>query len=131
MVAGWFNSYIIPGFVSYCSPLLARVTGKRPLPGSCLFVSNTLSPSHPTLCETVEQSTTCLNVTCCFVSIKHCQTAILSIYRSPSTCCKAAITELQSILMQLSTHVKYLIIAGDLILILSQICRFQKSTELC
>ena len=72
-----------------------------------------MSPSHPTLCETVEQSTTCLNVTCCFVSIKHCQTAILSIYRSPSTCCKVAITELQSILMQLSPHIKYLIIAGD------------------
>ena len=54
-----------------------------------------------------------MNVTCCLVSIKHCQTAILSIYRSPSTCCKAAITELQSILMQLSPHVKYLIIAGD------------------
>ena len=72
-----------------------------------------MSPSLPTLCETVEQSTTCLNVTYCFVSIKHCQTAILSIYRSPSTCCKAAITELQSIVMQLSPHVNYLIIAGD------------------
>lgn len=103
----------IPGFVSYCSPLLERTTGKRPLPGSCLFVSNTLSPSHPALCEIVEQSSTCLNVSCCFVSIKYSQTAVLSVYRSPSTCCAAAIAELQSILMQLSPHVKYVIVAGD------------------
>ena len=103
----------IPGFVSYCSLLLGRTTGTRPLPGSCLFVSNTLSPSHSALCETVEQSTTCLNVTCCFVSIQHSQTAVLSAYRSPSTRCTAAMTELQSILMQLSPHVKYVIVAGD------------------
>ena len=29
------------------------------------------------------------------------------------TCCKAAVDELQSILMQLSPHVKYLIVAGN------------------
>ena len=104
---------VVPGFTSYCSPLLRRTTGKRPLPGSCLFVSNTLSPSHPTLCEIVEQSTTYLNVTCCLVSVKHGQTAVLSVYWSPSTCCTAAMTELHSILMQLSPYVKYLIVAGD------------------
>ena len=49
---------VIPGFTSYCPPLLRQTTGKRPLSGSCLFVSNTLSPSHPTLCDIVEQSTT-------------------------------------------------------------------------
>ena len=49
---------VIPGFISYCSPLLEWTTGKRPLPGSCLFVSNALSPSHPELCEVVERSTT-------------------------------------------------------------------------
>ena len=60
-----------------------------------------------------------------FVSIKHCQTAVLSVYPPPGTCYGAAVTELQSILMQLSSYVKYLIIvAGDLILTLSQICQF-------
>ena len=39
--------------------------------------------------------------------------AVLSVYRSPNTCCTAAITELQSILMQLLPHVKYIIVAGD------------------
>jgi len=74
---------------------------------------DTLISFHPEICDIVEQSTTCLNVTCCFVAFKHSQTAVLSIYRSPSTCCKTAITELQSILLQLSTFVKYFIIAGD------------------
>jgi len=101
-----------PGFVSYCSPLLGRPTGKKPLPGSCMFISNTFTSSHPEICDIVEQSTTCLNVTC-FVAFKHSQTAVLSIYRSPSICCKTAITELQSILLQLLTYVKYFIIAGD------------------
>ena len=49
-----------PGFVSYCSPLLKRLTGKKLLPGSCMFVSYTLIPSHPEICDIVEQSTTCL-----------------------------------------------------------------------
>ena len=78
----WLRGGSIPaisGFVYYCSPLLGWTTGTRPLPVSCLFVSNKLSPSHPALCETVEQSTTCLNVTCCFVFIQHSQTAVLSV----------------------------------------------------
>ena len=72
-----------------------------------------LTHYHLVTPEIIEQSTTCLNVTCCLVSIQYSQTAVLSVYRSPSTCCTAAMTELQSILMQLSPHVKYLIVAGD------------------
>ena len=101
-----------PGFVSYCSPLLERPTGKRLLPGSCMFIFNTLIPSRPEICV-VEQSTTCSNVTCCFVVFNHGQTAVLSVYRSPSTCYKTTINELYSILLQLSTYVKYFIVAGD------------------
>lgn len=65
------------------------------------------------ICKTVEQSTKCLNVTCCFVLLKHSQTAVLSVYQSPGTCCGTAVSELQSILLQLFPHVKYLIVAGD------------------
>ena len=50
---------------------------------------------------------------CCFIAIKHSQAAVLSIYRSPSTCCWTAIDELHSILVQLSTFAKYFIVAGD------------------
>jgi len=78
-----------------------------------MFVSNTLIPSHPEVCDIVEQSTTCLNVCCCFIAFKYSQAAVLSIYRSPSTCSRTAIDELHSILVQLSTHARYFIVAGD------------------
>ena len=78
-----------------------------------MFVSNTLIPSHPEICDIVEQSTTCLNVSCCFIAFKHSQAVVLSIYRSPNTRCRMAIDELHSILVQLSTYAKYFIVAGD------------------
>ena len=62
---------VLPRFTSYCSPLLRRTTGKRALPGSCLFISNTLSPSHPTLCDIVEQSTTYIFE--CYLLSSFCQ----------------------------------------------------------
>ena len=75
-----------------------------------MYVSDVFIPSHPEICDSVEHSTTCLNVSCCFIAIKH---AVLSIYRSPNTCCRTAIDELHSILVQFSTYVKYFIVAGN------------------
>ena len=41
-----------------------------------MFVSNVLIPSHPEICDIVEQLTTCLNVFCCFIALKHSQAVV-------------------------------------------------------
>ena len=104
----------INGFKLYCSPLLSR-PGKSNslLPGSCVFVSATLSPEHPAVCDKVEQMCSLLNVACCTVICKHRRVAVVSVYRSPSVPGAACIAELRSILVLLSSNVDFILMAGD------------------
>jgi len=49
------------GFVSFCSPMLKRSVGSSKFfPGSFMFVSQTLCPEHPPICEEIEQLWLCL-----------------------------------------------------------------------
>ena len=69
-----------------------------------MFVSSTLSPEHPLICEEVEQMCTLLNVVCCKYSIvtcRHHHVAVVTVYRSPSIPGAACIAELRSVLLQL------------------------------
>ena len=102
------------GFTLYCSPPLTRRDKPASfLPGSCMFVSSTVSPEHPLICEEVEQMCTLLNVVCCIVTCRHHRVAVVTVYRSPSIPGAACIAELRSVLLQLSSSAHYILMAGD------------------
>ena len=104
----------VTGFDTFCSPVLSRPDKpKSVLPGSCIFVSTLLQPECPPICDVIERSCSVINISSCFVTCKYHRVAVLSVYRSPSTCCSSAITELRSVLLQLSTSAKYIMMAGD------------------
>ena len=87
----------IPGYDFYCSPdhFWSNGTGRvSRLPGSCIFVSETLLPDHPIICSEIEDSCQNLNVSCCFVTCKFHHLAVVCIYRSPSTFPHASLQEL-------------------------------------
>ena len=86
---------------------------KSILPGSCIFVSTLLQPERPSICDVIERSCSVINISSCFVICKYHRVAIVSVYRSPSTCCRSAITELRPVLLQLSASANYIIMAGD------------------
>ena len=108
------------GFVSYCSPLLGRPTGKKPLLGSCMFISHTLIPSHPEICDIVEWSTTCLNVTCRFVTLSRVrlQSYLFIAFPVHLFCCTCRLM-LNISLLEIST------------LIFSLPCQLQMNTKIC
>jgi len=105
-----------PGYDFYCSPDHFRIDGTgraSRLPGSCIFVSGALMSDHPTICTEIEDSCQSLNVSCCFITCKFHRLAVVSIYRSPSTCPDAGLQELSTLLDKLCTCVKNIILAGD------------------
>ena len=109
----------VPGYQAFYSPPIPRGTctatgGKSFLPGSCLFVPESLSPQHPQLCDDIEQSCVLLNVSCCFLQCQHFKVAVASVYCSPSVDIEQCIGELFTLLSQLSTCTQYIILAGDL-----------------
>ena len=106
----------IPGYDFYCSPdhFRSNGTGRASrLPGSCIFVSGVLLPDHPVICTEIEDSCQNLNISCCFVTCKFRRLAVVSIYRSPSTCPRACLQELCTLLDKLFSCVKNVILAGD------------------
>ena len=52
-------------------------------------------------------------ICCCFISSKHHRVAVVSVYSSPSTSLKDAISELGCVLSQLLLHTNHIILAGD------------------
>ena len=80
--------------------------------GSCIFVSTLLRPERPPICDVIERSCSVINISSCFVTCKH-RVAVVSVYPPLSTCCGSAITELRSVLLQLFSSAKYIIMAGD------------------
>ena len=54
-----------------------------------------------------------MNVSCCFVTCKFHRLAVVSIYRSPSTCPHAGLQELSTLLDKLFPCVKHVILAGN------------------
>ena len=104
----------VTGFDTFCSPVLSQPDKpKSVLPASCIFVSTLLQPERPPICDVIERSCSVINISSYFVTCKYHRVAVLSVYRSPSTCCSSAITELRSVLLQLSTSAKYIMMAGD------------------
>ena len=93
--------------------LKCSVESSKFFPGSFMFVSQTLRPEHPPICEEIEQLCSSVNVCCCLVKSKFHRIAIVSVYRSPSVPFTVLISELQSVLMLLSTSVNYIMVAGD------------------
>ena len=60
----------IPGNQVFYSPPTNRngdSIGKNFLPGSCLLVPDLLTPQYPPICDDIEQSSSVLNVSCCFL----------------------------------------------------------------
>ena len=56
----------IPGFDMFLSPPLSRPNSNgSQLPGSCMFVSSTLTPTRNDLCERIEAIPAVLNTCCC------------------------------------------------------------------
>ena len=107
---------LFPGYDFYCSPDHFRIDGTgraSRLPGSCIFVSGALMSDHPTICTEIEDSCQSLNVSCCFITCKFHRLAVVSIYRSPSTCPDAGLQELSTLLDKLCPCVKNIILAGD------------------
>jgi len=103
------------GFSEFYSPLLCRPDNSNSfLPGSCMFVSCSLNPEQTAICHKVANGCSVLNVTCCFISCKFQRTAVISVYRSSSTCVSSAIHDLRSVLLELSHHVKFFIIVDNL-----------------
>ena len=100
------------GFSMLFSPFHSHSSGNL-LPGSCIFLLNSLQTEYPDVCKFAEESYSNLNVCCCFVTCKHQRIAVISVYHSPSTSLKAAINELSAVLLQLSTSVQHFILAGD------------------
>ena len=102
------------GFSKFYSPILCRPDNSNSvLPGSCMFVSCSLNPEQTAVCHKVAKECSVLNVSCCFISYKLQQTAVISVYRSPSNCVYSAIHDLCSIFLELSYHVKFFTIVGD------------------
>ena len=87
----------VPGFSMLFSPFHSRSSGNL-LPGSCIFLPDSLQTEYPDVCKSAEESCTNLNVWCCFVICKHQRIAVISVYRSPSTSLMAAIDELSAVL---------------------------------
>ena len=52
-------------------------------------------------------------ICCCFISSKHHRVAVVSVYSSPSTSLKDAISELGCVLSQLLLHTNHIILADD------------------
>ena len=61
----------------------------------------------------IEDSCQNLNISCCFVTCKFRRLAVVPIYRSPSTCPRACLQELCTLLDKLFSCVKNVILAGD------------------
>ena len=51
-----------------------------------MFVSSVLAPFRTEMCDEVEAVSSVLNICCCVVHCESQTVAVLSVYRSPSTC---------------------------------------------
>ena len=95
----------VPGLRLFMSPVHRRPGAKCStsyLPGSCIYISNTLSVERNSFCTDVEDSCKLLNVTCCILSCKLTKVAIISVYRSPSICSNDCLTEIIDMFTQVS-----------------------------
>ena len=81
------------------------------LPGFCSFIPDLPAPQRPPIRDDIEQSSSVLNVSCCFLQCRHFKVAVASVYQSPSTDIKQSIEDL---LPKLSSHSQYIVLAGDL-----------------
>ena len=112
-----FNSpaLAVPGFCLFYSPVLPCKSNnsRRPLPGSGMFVADMLLPEHPPICDEIEQLSSVLNITCCFITCVFHKMAVVSIYRSPSTEFSVGLFDLYQILSKLYVVTQYVILAGD------------------
>jgi len=79
-----------------------------------MFVSSVLAPFRTEMCDEVEAVSSVLNICCCVVHCESQTVAVLSVYRSPSTCKKTALADLEAIFTILSSTVNSFIMAGDL-----------------
>ena len=79
-----------------------------------MFVSSVLAPTRTQMCDEVEALSSVLNICCCVIHCKSQTVAVLSVYRSPSTCKRAALADLEAIFTILSSTVNSFIMAGDL-----------------
>ena len=84
--------------VSRMAKLFQPIPGGSFLSGSGMFVSFVLVqlPTRSDLCETVKAiyKSSVLNTCCCLIHCKLQTVAVLSIYRSPSTCVNISLTDL-------------------------------------
>ena len=124
----WINPdsppFDVPGFHKMISPFHGRPNKQSFLPGSCMFVSNTLSTVRNAFCRDIEDSCKLLNVTCCLISCKHSYLAVVSLYRSPSTSPSDCLQEIR-MFSQLLSFTKHIIIVGDFNLDLLQSSKVQ------
>ena len=66
----------------FLSPPLSRPhSGGGQLPGSCMFVSPTLTPTRKDHCERVEAVPSVLNTCCCLIHCKSCCIVSIGLHR--------------------------------------------------
>ena len=83
------------------------------IPGSCMFVADMLLPEHPSICDEIENSSSVLNITCCFITCVCQKMAVVSVYRSPSTELSVGLYDLRQYLSKLFVITQHVILAGD------------------
>ena len=106
----------VPGFQLFMSLIYRHPDVKcftSYLPGSHIYISNTLSVERNSFCTDVEDSCKLLNVTCCILSCKRTKVAIVSVYRSPSICSNNYLTEIIDIFTQVLNITSNAIIVGN------------------
>ena len=108
----------ISGIVKFYSPVIIRPWSRGFLPGSCLLISSVLCPEQTEICKHVQNNCSVLNIACCFVSSEFHKIAVMSVYRSPTTCPKQALEELHCSFLTLFDHTNLIILLLLEILIL-------------
>ena len=106
---GLNNLFTFLDFDTFLSPQLPRPTpGGGYLPGTVTFVSSILAPTRTDLCEAVEAISSVLNICCCLIQCESQNVAVFSVYRSPSTCTRILLSDLEAIFTILSHAVNSL-----------------------
>lgn len=113
----------IPGYQAFHLPFITCEPGVAHgyLPGSCLFISNTLLPKHFSLCVNIENLCVSLNVSFCLLTCQHYKIAIASTYISPSTDVSQCLEDLYSLLSQFLLSVNMFCLLVILIFICSML----------
>ena len=74
-----------------------------------------LQPECPPICDVIERSCSVINISSCVVTCKYHRVVVLQFIdlHRLAVAAASAIAELRSVLLQLSTSAKYIIMAGD------------------